>query len=157
MILLDREDVNRIGLDPYWFLVQWVPGSKDALDADYAEMPSPGPFLLKVNDEAAWVSHGGENDWRKVAERTRVNGNAQLRWGHLVTLYAEAVGIPRMSLLGRWASVRRQLKRTPNVWKDWTTVYRWPEGSDIVWSGIIHHPWLETRENAGRKEVRYVE
>jgi hypothetical protein len=157
MILLEREDVNRIGLNPYWFLVQWVPGSKDAMDADYAEMPSPGPFLLKVHDEAAWISHGGDNDWRKVAERTRTNGNGQLRYGMLVELYAEAAGLTRMSFLGRFASIRRQLRSTPGVWEDWTKVYRWPGGSDEVYSGIIHHPWLETREHLGQKEVRYVE
>ena len=155
MILLERDDVDRIGLDPYWFLMQWIPGSKEALKYDYEERPAPGPFLLKVNDEAAWISHGGDNDWRKVAERTRTNGQGQLRYGMLVELYAEAAGLTRMSFLGRLASVKRQLKRTPDVWEDWTTVYHWPEGSDIVWSGLIHHPWLETREHLGRKEVRY--
>lgn len=154
MILLEREDVNRIGLDPYWFLVQWVPGSKEAMKWDYAEMPSPGPFLLRVNDEAAWVSQDGEL-WRKVAERRRDNSKSQRQWGFLVELYAQEIGLSQMSLLGRWASVRRQLKKTPDTWEDWATVYHWPEGSDIVWSGIIHHPWLETREHLGRKEVRY--
>lgn len=155
MILLEREDVDRIGLDPYWFLMHWVAGSPEALAADYAEVPSPGPFLLKVHDESAWVSHHGD-DWRKVAERLRHDGESQRRWGLLVELYAEAAGLTRMSFLGRLASVRRQLKKTPNVWEDWQEAYDWSDGSDLVWSGIIHHPRLETRVYLGQKEVRYV-
>lgn len=158
MIILEREDVNRIGLDPYWFLVRWVPGSKEAMAADYAEMPSPGPFLLKVHDEAAWVSHGGDDDhWVKVAMRLRYDCDAQQRWGMLVDLYAAEVGVTRMSFLGRWASVRRRLRLTPNTWEDWGTVHHWPEGSDLMWSAVIYHPCLEIREHLGRKEVRYVQ
>lgn len=157
MILLERVDVNRIGLDPYWFLVKWVPGSPAAMAADYVEMPSPGPFLLKVHDEAAWVSHGGERDeWKQVAMRLRYDCSAQQRYGLLVNLYSEAAGLTRMSFLGRWASIRKRLRETPDTWEDWQKVYRWGDGSDLTWSGLIHHPCLETREHRGRKEVRYV-
>lgn len=156
MILLEREDVNDIGLDPYWFLVQWVPGSPEAMEFDYAEMPSPGPFLLKVNDEAAWISHGGDNDWRKVAIRYRYDCPSQRQWGALAGIYAEGIGITQMSFVKRWTSVRNRLKKTPDVWEDWQKIYRWPEGSDAMWSCVLHHPVLETREHEGRKEVRYV-
>lgn len=156
MILLERADVDRIGLDPYWFLIQWVPGSHAAMKVDYADTPSPGPFLLRVHDEAAWVSHNGVDDWRKVAMRYRYDCEPQRQWGSLVELYAADVGVSQMSFLGRWASIRRQLKKTPQTWQDWRTVYHWPEEPDLVWSGVLYHPLLETREHHGRKEVRYV-
>lgn len=52
--------------------------------------------------------------------------------------------------------MRRRLKRNPGRWFRWSYAYTWPEGGDLVWESLMDHPWLKTREVAGKKEVRYV-
>jgi hypothetical protein len=155
MIILEREDVDRIGLNPALFYKSWVVGSLEALIADYADVPDPGPFLLKVNDEQAWVSKDGE-EWMQAGKRLRHVGVAQAHWSALASLYMESEGLTIHHLTRRLKSVRGTLRKKPGVWMRWNNVYRWPEARDLIWSGLIYHPWLETRERFGEKEIRHV-
>lgn len=155
MILVDREDFEGLGFQDSLFLRRWVPGEPEAIACDYADVPAPGPFLIKAHDDAVWMSHDGE-DWMKIASNPRYQGPEQKRWSHLTTIYAEHAGMSLNSLVQRLKSVRHRLMNSPNRWTRWIVVYPWDEGSDLVWQGIIHHPKLETREYLGEKEVRYV-
>ena len=146
MILLDREDVERIGLNPALFYRKWVVGERDALVYNYADIPAAGPFLLRVNDEAAWVSQDGE-EWECAARRTRYRGPEESAWYELASLYAAGAGLTRASFLRRIGSVREQLGRTPGMWFPWRRVYHWPDGGDQVWDGLFRHPWIETRSD----------
>lgn len=157
MILLDREDVDLIGLTGYWFNHRWEPGDPEAIACDYAEIPSKGPFLLLVNDEAAWVRRDDKDEWRQVARRRRYKCDEQLHWSLLFEMYADAIGVSPDKLRNRYAGLRRRLRKTPGEWRSWPLVYLWPEGSDLVWSSLMNHPWIETRERWNQKELRYVE
>lgn len=168
MIIIELEDVRRINdlweyereafihpeltpeedweamNDPHWF-------EKHPEKRYY-----PGPYLLRVNDEDAWLSRGREDDWELAARRLRHPSVAQRKWTEYFALYAEEIGITPRTLLNRFTGMRRRLKNTLGVWYDWQTIYTWPEGSEQVWDSLYSHPWLETREQ-GRKEVRHVE
>lgn len=155
MILLDREDVNRIGLNPALFYRKWEVGSPEALEHDYADVPAPGPFLLRVDDESAWVSQDGE-EWECAARRTRHRGPEESAWYELATLYAEGAGMTRASFLRRIGSVRNVLNEMPEQWMPWQIVYHWPDGGDLVWEGLFRHPWIKTATIEGVRKVRYV-
>ncbi len=158
MILIDRDDVVRIGLaDHPAFQVEWEVGSPEAIEADYADVLAEGPFLLTVNDECAWAGQHADNLYR-VAQK-RVDPINLRHWKDLADLYAAEIGISRQGLVLRFASIRRKLRRRPTGlgWVRWSTVYHWPDGSDLMWAALLntHHPEIEAREHLGQREVRY--
>ena len=155
MILVDREDFEGFGFQESLFYRKWIPGEPEAVACDYADVPALGPFLISVNDEDAWFSHDGEG-WVGIAKNTRHEGPEQRRWSHLAALYTASVGLSPRSLVNRLRSVKVRLRRTPDRWVRWSSVYRWGEGSDLIWSGLMNHPHLKIRENMGQKEVLYV-
>ena len=87
VILFEQEDVVGLGFQDSLFYRKWVPGEPEAVACDYADVLSPGPFLLLANDEAAWMSHG-DGKWLEIARNTRYDGAEQKRWSCLATLYA---------------------------------------------------------------------
>lgn len=158
MILLDRDDVVRIGLaDHAAFQVEWEVGSPEAIEADYADVLAEGPFLLTVNDECAWAGQHADDLYR-VAQK-RVDPINLQQWKDLADLYASEIGISRQGLVLRFASIRRKLRRRPAGlgWARWETVYHWPDGSDLMWSALLdkYHPEIEARQHVGEREVRY--
>ena len=155
MILVDREDFAGLGFQESLFYRKWIPGEPEAVACDYADVPAPGPFLIRANDEGVWMSQDGDG-WVKIATNTRYDGPEQKRWSHLATLYAESEGLSLRSMTGRIKSIRRYLRKTPGRWVRWSSVYRWDTGSDLLWSGLMYHPRLETRMNGEEKEVRHV-
>lgn len=156
MILLDREDVDRIGLTGYWFNKHWEPDDPEGIACDFADLPDPGPFLLIVNDEHAWVKRSTDAYWFQVGKRARYPCEEQRHWSELFDLYAEAIGISPAKLRNRYMGMRRRLKSRPNRWVSWRYAYPWKEGSELVWSSLMDHPWVERREEGGRRDVRYV-
>ena len=44
MILIEKEDVLRIGLNPIPFYIKWEIGSPEAVAADYDDVIADGPF-----------------------------------------------------------------------------------------------------------------
>lgn len=155
MILFDRDEVLDLEIPDSVFYRKWVPGEPEAVACDYADVIADGPFLLRANDEAAWISHG-QGDWIKVAQNTRYDGPAQKRWSGLATLYASAEGLTLRNMTHRIRGIKRRLRADPRVWFPWSEMYIWDRGSDLVWDGLMYHPWLETREHKNRKEVRHV-
>lgn len=155
MMVFDLEDVADLGIPESVFHRKWVPGEPEAVACDYADVVSDGPFLLRANDEAAWISHG-KGDWIKVAQNTRYDGPDQKRWSALATLYASSEKMSLRNLTHRIRGVKKRLHDHRGEWFPWDKVYIWDEGSDLVWDGLIYHPWLETREHDNRKEVRHV-
>lgn len=153
--MVDREDFEGLGFQESLFYRKWIPGEPEAVACDYADVPAPGPFLIRANDEDVWLSHDGES-WIHIAKNTRYSGSEQRRWSHLARLYTASVGLSPRSLINRLRSVRVRLSRNPGRWARWSSVYKWDEGSDLIWSGLIYHPRLETRMNGDTKEVRYV-
>ena len=153
MMLIDAMDVIRVGLrDHVAFQREWVIGSPEAIEADYADVLARGPFLLTVNDECAWAGQHAES-LHRVAERRLDPLNYQWHQG-LAEIYAEAVGVSRQSYLLRFAAMRRRLRHESD-WMRWNEIYHWPEGADLVWSSLMHHPEIEARERTGEREVRY--
>ena len=55
MILIEKEDVLRIGLNPIPFYIKWEIGSPEAVAADYDDIIADGPFILVMNDDEAWA------------------------------------------------------------------------------------------------------
>lgn len=158
VILLEREDVDRIGLTGYWFNRHWEPDDPEGIACDYADLPDPGPFLLVVNDEEAWVKRGVDQYWFRAGHRARYPCDEQRQWSALFDLYAEEIGISPATLRNRFMGMRRRLAQVDGVWRWWNIAYSWVEGRDLVWSSITEagHPWLATRERNGHREVRYV-
>lgn len=158
MILIDREDVDRLGLWAAPFLVKWnlddpvefAEGTK----ADWADIPAEGPFLCVVTDEDAWA--GQADDLYHVAQKRADPINLR-QWQGLADLYAAEMGISRQGLVLRFSSMRRQVRRSPGRWVRWDRVYHWPEGGDLMWSALVHghHPWMKVREHEGQRQVRY--
>lgn len=155
MILVDREDFEGLGFQKSLFYRKWVPGEPEAVACDYADVPALGPFLIVANDEGVWMSHEGES-WIKIATNTRYQGPEQKRWSHLTTLYAESAGLSLRSMISRIRSIRQRLRKNPGQWHRWGMLYDWPDGSDLVWASLAHHPKLEIRTENDKKEVRYV-
>lgn len=158
MILIDRDDVVRIGLsDHIAFQVEWEVGSPEAVEADYADVLAEGPFLLTVNDEHAWAGQHPDGLYR-VAEK-RLEPLHFQHWKDLADLYAESMGVSRQGFVLRFAAMRRQLRRRPSGlgWMRWQNLYHWPEGSDLAWSSLMqgYHPEIEVREHMGERQVRY--
>lgn len=160
MILIDREDVDRLDLWPYPFLVRWDPNDPvkwaEGAKIDYPDIPAPGPFLLVVTDEDAWA--GQEVDRLTNVAMKRADDIQLRRWRGLADLYAAEMGVSRQGLILRYSSVRRQLRGNPGQWYRWEAVYRWPQGGDLMWSALLHghHPWIKAREHEGRRQVRYI-
>lgn len=154
VILFDREEVGDL-IPVSVFYRKWVPGEPEAVACDYADVVADGPFLMRANDEHVWVSHGNDH-WLKVAQNPRYDGPDQKRWSALVTLYASAEGLTLRNLTHRIRGVKRRLREQMGEWFPWDEVYIWNTGSELVWDGLMNHPWLETREHDGRKEVRHV-
>lgn len=155
MILLDRDDVVRIGLSDHTaFQIEWEIGSPEAVEADYADVLADGPFLLTVNDEHAWAGQHPDGLYR-VAEK-RLEPIHLRHWKELADLYAGSMGISRQGMVLRFASMRRQLRRRPG-WSRWKSIYHWPEGGDLAWSSLMvgHHPEIEAREHEGQRQVRH--
>lgn len=151
MILIDREDVIRIGLEKHpAFQIVWEIGSPEAVAADYADVLAPGPFLLAVNDEDAWAGQDG-HDLHHIAQKRADIINLR-QWRALADMYAESIGISRQAFILRFAAMRRRLRSEPD-WVLWKRVYHWPEGSDLVWSSLQHRHEIKTRENAGIREA----
>lgn len=155
MMVFDREDISHIDIPESVFYRKWEPGEPEAVACDYADVIADGPFLLRANDEAAWISHG-KGDWIKVAQNTRYDGPDQKRWSDLATMYAESEGLTLRNLTYRIRGIKRRLHEHTRIWVPWDDVYIWDDGSDLVWDGLMYHPWLSTREHNGRKEVMYV-
>lgn len=157
MILIDREDVIRLGMDKfgYPFFIEWEIGSPEAIATDYADIIAEGPFLCVVTDEDVWAGQK-PNRLQRVAQKRADTINLR-QWRYLADLYAEGMGITRQSLILRFSSVRRQTRRSPGRWYRWEQVYHWPEGGDLMWSALVYgrHPWIEVREHEGRRQVRY--
>lgn len=152
MMLIDREDVERLGLDPFPFYLRREVGSPEAIaHADDPDVMADGPFLLIVNDEMAWA--GQSEDRLMLVANKKADGAALRRWQGLADLYVAGTGFSRVSLVMRIRSVGRAL-RAAGGWCPWDHVYHWPEGSERVWSGLYHHPIIETRVEAGKKEAR---
>jgi len=156
MILLDREDVVRLDLLKSPFYVRWDPDDPVAFAEgqalDFPEIMADGPFLLVVHDEGAWA--GQPERLVNVAGRELNFQN----WTALADLYAESMGISRLSMLRRYTSIRRQTRRRPVGlgWMRWENAYHWPDGDDLAWSALVHgrHPILEVREHDGKRQVR---
>lgn len=168
MILIDLEDVQRVSAlwkyeqeafihpeltpeedweamnDPQWF------------DKHPEKRYYPGPYLLRVNNEEAWLSRRGDH-WQLAARRMRYPSVAQQKWMAYLELYAADIGISSRTLLNRFAGMQRRLKKDPGVWYDWEMIYTWIDGSEQVWDGLHKHPYLDTQEPEGRKAVRYVQ
>ena len=156
MILLDREDVDRIGLPQHPFY------------AEDEEVPAKGPFMLVVHDDGAWAGNHLD-DLYLVASKREDPANLQ-RWQDLADIYADCMGISRQSLVLRYSSMRKQTYRVRGQWLPWEEVYHWPEGNEHAWSALLYgqHPWLEVRDlaypdnqwwNESRKreqQVRYI-
>lgn len=155
VILVDREDFVGLGFQESLFYRKWVPGEPDAIAYDYADIPADGPFLIRANDDAVWLSHDGQ-DWIKIATNTRHDGPEQRRWSVLATKYAESEGLSLRNLTFRIKGLRRLLSKKKGQWHRWDVVYRWPDGSDLIWSALAVHTHLETQEHMGKQEVRYV-
>ena len=165
MILVDLDDVRRIHSHniynpngPTEFRL--TPGERAPWidDPDFFESEKrfyPGPYLLRVNEEGAWISRDGER-WEQAVKRERHPCVETTMWFEYLTLYADAAGISTNMLQRRYSSIWRQLSRTRGRWLPWSSLYHWPEGSDLVWSGFLLLEIYETREIGGRKEVRYV-
>lgn len=156
MILIDRDDVVRVGLaDHTAFQVEWEVGSHEAVEADYADVLAEGPFMLTVNDECAWAGQHGEALYR-VAEKRLDPVNLQC-WKDLADIYAASMGLSRQGLVLRFAAMRRHLRYERRGWIRWRQVYHWPDGGDLAWSALLdkHHPEIEAREHVGEREVRY--
>jgi len=153
MILIDKDDVIRIGLDDHTaFQTEWVVGSPLAVQADYADVLARGPFLLTVNDECAWAGQHAEALYR-VAEK-RVDPPNFRCWQALADIYAGSIGVSRQGFVLRFAAMRRRLRHEEG-WVQWRVIYHWPEGSDLVWASLRHHPEIEARVRVGEREVRY--
>ena len=167
MILIDLEDVQRISdlwkyereafihpeltpdeewaamNDPLWF------------DKNPEKRYYPGPYLLRVNDEEAWLSRHGDH-WTLAAKRARYVGVAQRKWTAYFDLYANELGVTPRTLLNRLTGLRRRLKKTPDVWYEWGEIYAWPDASGLVWDGLYNHPHLIAEERDGRRMVKHV-
>lgn len=165
MILVELEDIRRIhsrnpfnpdGPTEYRFTPGERPLWLDEPDMFETEKRFyPGPYLVRVNENAVWLSRDGET-WEEVVCSEPYPCVERDIWHDYVTLYAEAIGISTRALLTRYYWMWRELKKTPDEWIMWKKIYHWPEGSDLVWSGFLHHYRYETREQYGRKEIRYV-
>lgn len=154
MILIDKADVVRIGLEDHTaFQIEWVIGSHAAVQADYADVLAEGPFLLTVNDECAWAGQHEEALYR-VAER-RLDPTNYQQWQDLVDIYVDSIGVSRQGFLLRFAAMRRRLRHEEG-WIQWRRIYHWQEGSDLVWTSLLHHPEIEAQVHVGEREVRYV-
>lgn len=158
MILLDREDVERLDLWNLPFLVRWDPNDPDewakGQALDFPDVMAPGPFLLVVHDEDAWA--GQAFDSLSCVAQKRADPINMKKWRHLADLYAKEMGVSRQGLVLRFSSVRRQLRQRRG-WVRWNAIYHWPEGGDLVWSALVHghHPWIEVREHQGQRQARY--
>lgn len=151
-MVFDREDISHIDIPESVFYRKWEPGEPEAVACDYADVIADGPFLLRANDEAAWISHG-KGDWIKVALNTRYDGPDQRRWSALATLYAASEGLSLRNLTYRILGIKRRLYGHVGVWVPWDDVYRWDDGSELVWSGLMYHEWLGTRVGTKGSEV----
>lgn len=143
MILLDREDVVRLGMDGWTYPF--------CVDQDGADVLADGPFLLVVHNEGAWAGLDADS-MEPVAEK-RVDPANNRRWKYLADLYAEAMRISRHSLILRYTAMIQDCD--PGQWFEWEGVYHWPEGGDLAWSALVHahHPWLEVCEVDGERLV----
>lgn len=161
MILLDKEDVVRIGLHiGAAFLVEWDPDDParwaEGVDLDFPDVIADGPFLLVVHNEWAWAGQRSDNLY-PVAGR-KVGPPHFERWKALADLYAASMGISRQGLLLRFASVERRLWRTGSGdWFPWEQFYHWSEGSDLAWSALAYgqHDEMQARKHEGRLQVRH--
>jgi hypothetical protein len=159
VILLDKEDVERLDLWKHPFYRRWDTKDPEQVDEAIAlgwpDILADGPFLLVVHDEAAWAGQAGR--LLKVAGR-RIDPPNHKWWSALADMYADDMGVSRQSLLLRYASIRRYLRSDRRgQWCSWEKVYHWPDEGDLVWSALVHghHPWLEVREDDENREVRY--
>ena len=159
MILIDRDDVIRIGLaDHTAFQVHWDRNDPvqfaEGTAADWADILADGPFLLVVNDEIAWAGQG--DGFYHVAEKRHDPINRQ-RWRDLADLYADAMNIPVQSLVKRFTAMRQLVSSRREEWLLWDDVYHWPEGNDLAWSSVVddRHYAFKTREHEGQRQVRY--
>lgn len=159
MILLDREDVERLDLWTLPFLVRWDPNDPEewarGQALDFPDIPAPGPFLLVVTDEDAWA--GQTPGLLSCVAHKRADPINLKKWQGLADLYAAEMGVSRQGLVLRFSSVRRQLRTRPH-WMRWDSVYHWPEGEALMWSALVHgrHPWIEVREHNGERQARFV-
>lgn len=148
MILLERDDVIRLGMDgwDYPFCV----------DRDDVDVLAEGPFLLVVHNEHAWA--GQDVDSMEQVAGRRIDPPNHRRWKYLADLYAAAMGISRHSITLRYVWMSRHLndkRGQPFLWDD---IYHWPEGSDLAWSALVHghHPWFRVYETEGQRMVEHL-
>ena len=153
MILIEKEDVLRIGLNPIPFYIKWEIGSPEAVAADYDDVIADGPFLLVMNDDEAWA--GQSLDQLHLVARKQNDSVNRRRWCELADLYVADLGWSRRSLVKRILAVQDRLRDAGGEWVQWRKVYHWRDGSDRVWSGLYRHQWIETKERYGEREARY--
>jgi hypothetical protein len=160
MILIDREDVDRMDLRPSVFLVEWDPDDPvkfaEGQALDFPEIPAPGPFLCVVTDEDAWA---GQREGRLLNVAIKRSGIVHRRkWEYLADLYAEAMGISRQSFVLRFSSMRGQMQRHRGEWLPWDEVHHWPEGGDLAWSALVHghDPSIMIFERSGIRQVKHL-
>lgn len=159
MILLERKDVERLGLWTYPFLVHWDPNDPEKWAEgnrlDFPDILADGPFLLVVNDEHAWA--GQKKDQLNQVAQKRADPPNLRWWRALADMYAESMGISRQGFVLRFSAMKRRMRGLPSHWFEWDKIYDWPEGEDLMWSALVygHHPWIKVREHEGRRQVRY--
>ena len=160
MILLEREDVDRIGLEPYPFLTFWNPDDPEQWAVgnaqNFPDLPAPGPFLLVVDDEYAWA--GQRKDGLHQVAGKRLDSQNRRWWQALAGMYSSAMGISTQSMVLRYTSMGRHLRRAGRgEWHSWNHIYHWPEGRDLAWSALVHgrHPWFEVREHQGQRQITH--
>ena len=160
MILIEKEDIERIGLTRAPFfrtnLYEFVPGERIPeqyfIDRD-EERLSDGPFLLIMNEEEAW-SGQSLADMHRVAVR-REEPDGLRKWQELGDLYMEDLGVGRRSVALRFNAIRKAVTRASPRWLPWDEVYYWDRGTDRFWSAAsFRHQHLECRVHQGRQEVR---
>lgn len=115
----------------------------------------PGPYLLRISDQGAWLSRDGES-WDEAVVRPPYAGPERAIWNGYCDLYAEAVGVTSQTMKKRLGAIRKRLFETPNRWQPWNKIYTWVESPDLMWDCFYRHTWVETREVAGKREIRYV-
>lgn len=145
MILLDREDVVRLGMDGWTYPF--------CEDRDGVDVLGEGPFVFVVHNEHAWG--GRDTDSMERIAGRRVDPANYRRWIYLADLYAEAMGISRHSMVMRYVWMSKDVISSRPEWFEWEKIYHWPEGGDLAWSALVHghHPLLEVDVDNGERLV----
>lgn len=148
MKLIDRDDFNAIGrIGAPYDLTLNEDGSQD-----------PGPFLFLVNDKGAWIRRYDEDSAGGLLRTARIDyATATLDsfWKKAADLWVEGSDISRNMMIRRYRRISQVLRSTePGEWLDWSQVYHWREGSEIMWEGLEIHPSIMRRDEPRRQVAR---